>query len=109
MKPPQTNPLGFNSMKDMELPTDYTKLEPSERKAVREQYVKDQNGLCFFCGENLSKEVPAKIMKKKIDWDLFPPNFLKYPIHLQHDHDTNMTEGAVHAYCNAVMWQYHGK
>jgi hypothetical protein len=68
-----------------------------------------QKGLCFFCGENLSKEVPDKIMKKKIDWDLFPPNFLKYPIHLQHNHDTNMTEGAVHAYCNAVMWQYHGK
>ena len=96
-------------MKDMKLPTDYTKLEPSERKAVRERYVKEQNGLCFFCGGNLSKEVSAKIMKKKIDWDLFPPNFLKYPIHLQHDHDTNMTEGAVHAYCNAVMWQYHGK
>jgi len=91
------------------LPTDYTKLEPIERKLVREQYVEEQKGLCFFCGENILKEVPTKIIKKKIDWDLFPPNFLKYPIHLQHNHDTNMTEGAVHAYCNAVMWQYHGK
>jgi hypothetical protein len=40
---------------------------------------------------------------------LFPPNFLKYPVHLQHNHDTDMTEGAVHARCNAVMWQYHGR
>jgi hypothetical protein len=30
-------------------------------------------------------------------------------IHLQHCHKTNMTEGAVHAYCNAVLWQYEGK
>ena len=22
---------------------------------------------------------------------------------------TNMTEGAVHAYCNAVLWQYEGR
>jgi hypothetical protein len=34
---------------------------------------------------------------------------LKSPIHLQHDHDTGLTEGAVHAYCNAVLWQYEGR
>ena len=39
----------------------------------------------------------------------FPQNFLQYPIHLQHNHDTGMTEGAVHNYCNAVMWQYEGR
>lgn len=33
-------------------------------------------------------------------------NFLQHPIHLQHNHTTGMTEGAVHNYCNAVMWQY---
>ncbi len=48
------------------------------------------------------------ITDKKINWKLFPENFLKYPIHLQHNHDTGMTEGAVHNYCNAVMWQYEG-
>ena len=48
-------------------------------------------------------------MEKKINWKLFPPFFLRFPIHLQHNHDTNMTEGAVHAYCNAVMWQYEGR
>ena len=42
-------------------------------------------------------------------WDLFPPNFLKYKVHLQHNHSTGMTEGAVHALCNAVMWQYEGR
>ena len=46
------------------------------------------------------------ITNKYIDWDLFPENFLKAPIHLQHNHNTGMTEGAVHNYCNAVMWQY---
>ena len=49
------------------------------------------------------------IKNKKINWKLFPPNFLKYPIHLQHCHKTGWTEGAVHAYCNAVMWQYEGR
>lgn len=34
---------------------------------------------------------------------------LRYPVHLQHNHDTGMTEGAVHARCNAVMWQYLGR
>jgi hypothetical protein len=94
---------------EYKLPVDYTKLEPSERCLVREQYVKEQKGLCLFCKANLSEKPTAKILKKTIDWSLFPENFLKYPIHLQHDHDTNMTEGAVHNYCNAVMWQYHGK
>jgi len=30
-------------------------------------------------------------------------------MHLHHNHETDMTEGAVHAYCNAVLWQYEGK
>lgn len=25
------------------------------------------------------------------------------------DHKTGMTEGAVHNYCNAVMWQYENR
>ena len=45
----------------------------------------------------------------KINWKLFPKFFLVHPIHLQHNHETNMTEGAVHAYCNAVMWQYESR
>ena len=36
-------------------------------------------------------------------------NFFKWPVHLHHCHDTGMTTGAVHCYCNAVLWQYPGK
>ena len=96
-------------MKKYKLPIDYTSLHWTDRKNVREQYIAEQKGKCFYCGYDLSKEPPYEIKNKNIDWNLFPPNFLKYPIHLQHDHYTGMTEGAVHAYCNAVMWQYEGR
>lgn len=93
----------------MKVPVDYTKLHWIERRAVRNFYISKQENKCFYCKYSLSHNPPKKITSKKIDWDLFPENFLKYPVHLQHDHDTGMTEGAVHAYCNAVMWQYHGR
>lgn len=91
------------------LPTNYTELTWQERKEVREEYIKLQENKCFFCKEKLNLPAPKKITSKKIDWSYFPPNFLKYPVHLQHNHTTGMTEGAVHAYCNAVMWQYHNQ
>ena len=87
-------------------PVDYTKLKPRERKVVREEYVKEQGGLCMFCHGPLDH---TPIQDKKIDWRLFPLGFLKNPVHLQHNHVTGLTEGAIHAYCNAVLWQYHGK
>jgi hypothetical protein len=93
----------------MELPCDYTKLEPHEKRDVREQYIKLQSGLCLFCSGPLLLAPPKRIRRKSINWSLFPENFLQHPIHLQHDHNTGMTEGAVHAYCNAVMWQYLGR
>lgn len=96
-------------MKTYNLPVDYTKLTFVERKQVREQYIQQQNGLCYYCKKSLYKEAPEFIRNKWIDWDLFPENFLKAPIHLQHNHTTNMTEGTVHNYCNAVMWQYEGR
>lgn len=113
MSAPQTNPdeaqaLG-KQVGTRSLPSKYSKLSPEERRSVREQYVKLQSGKCFYCEEDLAKPAPKRITDKKIDWALFPPNFLQYPIHLQHDHNTDMTEGAVHNYCNAVMWQYEGR
>lgn len=90
----------------MELPAEYSKLHWKERRAVREAYVKLQEGICMFCGHSLEVR---PLMDKQIYWDLFPANFLQYPIHLQHNHETDMTEGAVHAYCNAVLWQHHGR
>lgn len=91
------------------LPVLYNKLTPVQRKEVREQYIQEQQGLCMYCKCPLDKLAPTSIRTKKINWRLFPPNFLKYPVHLQHCHRTGMTEGAVHAYCNAVMWQYEGR
>jgi len=93
----------------MILPVDYTKLHWMQRKMVREQYIKEQNNKCMYCKESLSVSAPTHITDKEINWDLFPPNFLKYGVHLQHNHSTGMTEGAVHNYCNAVMWQYEGR
>ena len=95
--------------REIRLPTDYTKLNWEQRKIVREQYIEQQNWMCMFCGSHLNDPPPEEITEKEINWRKFPREFLKHKIHLQHCHDTNMTEGAVHAYCNAVMWQYHGK
>lgn len=92
-----------------DLPTDYTKLNPSQRRAVREQYIELQKRKCMYCGENLYHEPSIDVMLTDIDLDLFPSGFLDHPIHLQHNHETNMTEGAIHARCNAVLWQYHGR
>ena len=90
----------------MELPVDYTTLTWQERREVREEYVKLQNKMCMYCEKSLSWSPADWVRDKEINWALFPPEFLKYPVHLQHNHDTGMTEGAVHSLCNAVMWQY---
>jgi len=95
----------------MKLPTEYSKLDwkKGEKAIVREQYILEQKGLCYYCKTSLKLSPPSEITDKDINWGLFPPGFLNYPIHLQHNHDTDMTEGAVHAYCNAVLWQYEGR
>ena len=61
----------------------YNDLSIGERIIVREQYIEDQNDLCMYCKKNIHQDPPKDILKKKINWKLFPPNFLKYPIHLQ--------------------------
>jgi len=91
------------------LPVNYANTPPHQRKLVREEYIKQQGGVCYYCKSSLMKAPPEGIRNKKIDWKLFPPNFLKHPHHLHHSHDTGMTLGTVHAYCNAVLWQYHGE
>lgn len=90
-------------------PVIYSLLSPSERRRIRELYIIEQGGLCMYCKGSLSERPPKEMRKKPIKWALFPPNFLKYPVHLQHDHETGLTEGAVHALCNAILWQYHGR
>jgi hypothetical protein len=91
------------------LPVKYSKLTPAARREVRLQYIEQQNNRCYWCKALLSANPPSHILTKSINWSLFPPNFLNHPIHLQHNHSTDLTEGAVHALCNAVMWQYHGR
>jgi hypothetical protein len=91
----------------MKLPTNYENLTQNGRRAARTQYVKQQNGLCHYCKSPLEEPVPDAILAKKINWKKFPEGFLKYPIHLHHNHFTVMTIGAVHAYCNAILWVYH--
>lgn len=93
----------------LNLPLDYTKLNQSERRAVREQYTKQQKGLCYFCKGDLYSEPPKSITEKPIDWGALPRTFLLYPIHLHHCHKTNMTIGAVHSHCNAYLRYCHGE
>jgi hypothetical protein len=93
----------------MELPVKYHDFSFMERRKIREEYIRLQNGMCFFCKASLSGSPPEDVMEKTVDWKLFPEGFMDNPIHLQHDHSSGLTEGAVHAYCNAVWWQYHGR
>jgi hypothetical protein len=93
----------------MKLPQDYTALSPAERRAVRMEYVKMQGGNCYHCGEALSGHASRNVTAKKVNLSLFPPSFFAWPVHLHHCHKTGMTIGAVHNYCNAVLWQYHGE
>ena len=91
------------------LPVDYNKIHWSERKLVREQYIREQDGNCMYCENPLDKDPPQLILETPINLNLFPVNMLKYPVHLQHNHSTGMTEGAVHARCNCILWQYEGR
>ena len=87
----------------------YNDLNPSERRAKRNEYIAHQSGLCRHCNNPLDVLPPNDILKLKVNEKLFPLNFFNWPVHLHHSHDTGLTIGAVHCYCNAVLWQYHGE
>lgn len=93
----------------MELPINYKKATRAERKQAREAYIKQQGGVCYYCKSSLKAEVPEGLRKKYVDRGLFPKGFFDHPIHLHHSHKSHMTIGAVHARCNAILWQYHGE
>lgn len=87
----------------------YEQLTQPQRREIREQYVAFQSNKCYHCKGDLSVK-PRDIMKRyPINKSLFPNHFLRYPVHLHHDHDSGMTIGAVHAYCNAVLWEYYNE
>ena len=91
------------------LPVDYDSLTKKERYEVRLQYIEQQNNKCLYCNSSLDEQPPKEIFDKEIDKRHFPKGFFNYPVHLQHNHSTGLTEGAVHAYCNAVMWEYEDR
>lgn len=93
----------------MKLPVNYNEIHPSQRMMVREAYVIIQKNLCYHCNTPLTGSPPKEVTSRHINKKLFPVGFFKWPVHLHHDHNTGMTIGAVHNYCNAVLWQYHGE
>ena len=93
----------------MQLPVNYTKLHYTQRKVVRNEYIKRQDGKCYHCKKPLSGKPCHSALLLIVRPALFPKNFFNYPVHLHHNHDTGMTIGAVHAHCNAVLWQYFGE
>lgn len=96
--------------KAIKIPAYYDKLTTAERYTVRKEYEKLQNGKCYFC--EMPLDAPPdwhKSGRLKIDESLFPAGFNWSSEHLHHCHQTGLTIGAVHAKCNAVLWQYHGE
>lgn len=94
------------------IPALYSRLGASRRAAVRDRYVEVQHGLCYHCLRPLDGQPASEVLAKKVNWNAFPgrqEGFLRYPVHLHHDHRTDLTIGAVHAYCNAVLWQFYGE
>ena len=93
----------------MKLPINYEESHFTVRKLAREEYVRRQEGRCWYCSERLSDRPYKDVRAKKVNPALFPDSFFKWPVHLHHDHDSGMSIGAVHNHCNAVLWQYYGK
>ena len=93
----------------MDLPVNYDELPIHMKRVVREEYARIQGGRCCHCGEPLNGEPSKEVRDKWVNRKLFPPGFFKWPVHLHHDHNTGMTIGAVHNYCNAVLWQFYGE
>ena len=91
------------------LPVDYENLSPTEKYLVREEYRRKQKDLCWYCQEALTSKPAKKVRDMKLIKSLFPKGFFNYPIHLHHDHDTDLTIGAVHNRCNAYLWQVEGQ
>lgn len=91
------------------LPTRYDDLSPVDRARVRSHYIWLQDGLCSHCQAPLEEAPRRDVANLSLDVTRFPDNFFETPVHLHHDHVTGLTIGAVHAHCNAVLWQYEGK
>lgn len=107
--------LGFNAARHAPkasadaIPAHYSKLGSERRRAVRNRYVELQEGKCHYCERDLDGPPSPEVRAMHVREALFPTGFFDNPVHLHHDHKTDLTIGAVHARCNAVLWQYHGE
>lgn len=93
----------------MKLPKKYDEISPLDKRIIRGEYTRIQNNRCWFCGEPLDGPPHQMVLKNKIRKSLYPKEFFNHPIHLHHSHETGLTVGAVHAYCNAVLWEYYNE
>jgi hypothetical protein len=93
----------------MELPAKYNDLTFPQRREVRLAYIKQQEGLCYYCKDPLDGQPTQAMLDKEVNTRLFPEGFFTHPIHLHHCHRSGLTLGAVHCHCNAVLWQYEGE
>lgn len=94
----------------LQIPAMYDALTWVERRMVREEYIVLQKGACYWCKQTLLHDVSDDIKAKyPLDPRYWGPKFLEHPVHLHHDHNTGLTLGATHAYCNAILAQYYGE
>lgn len=93
----------------IELPANYSALTWDQRRKVRERYIRIQGDLCYLCKASLDGPPAQEVQAKPVNKWLFPDGFFDRPVHLHHSHVTGLTLGAVHAHCNAVLWQYYGE
>lgn len=93
----------------MHLPVIYDDCDWSYRRVVRLEYISRQKGNCCHCMRPLSGPCAARLLIAPINFDLFPVGFFENPVHLHHSRVTGLTIGAVHARCNAYLWQYKGE
>lgn len=91
----------------MDLPVLYNDIPIEDRRIVREEYIRRQSGKCYHCGAPLSDPPTVEMALRYVDESLFPEKFFVWPVHLHHSHMSGLTVGAVHARCNAILWQYY--
>lgn len=101
--------FNFSAGNPLELPLYYNRATPAERREARNMYVQLQGGMCWHCESEIYEDPPNEVTKFYVNEEQFPEGFFDHRIHLHHDHGTGLTVGAVHAYCNAVLWAYHGE
>lgn len=86
----------------------YSLMSPKQRRWLRVKMVEEQGHKCWYCGNFVYMPPPEHIANYKYNMKRFPPNMLKHPVHLHHDHKTDECLGAVHAKCNMYMWEVDG-